>query len=224
MLSYSGVFSVEVRVTDVFNASAEIAAAGDYPGLRMWTAADTISFSEVNDIPDVQSSLPAGSNLGPYSASSWSVSGPASFPKAATTPHEDWFSAVCYFAGRDIYTSQRGLVPIGLMATDWGGQPIEPFMSPDALADKTCGGTRNISAGVEVESKPSFATPQEAEQVGSTSGSSVLWWGMIEPLAKMRITGSSVTLTASAAQLSRAVCYRFPLVSGRDKLQLSIPI
>jgi len=32
-------------------------------------------------------------------------------------------------------------VPIGLVASDWGGQKVEAFSSPDALHDKTCGGT-----------------------------------------------------------------------------------
>ena len=102
---------------------------------------------------------------------------------------QDWFSAACYFFGRDMYVSQNGKVPIGLMASDWGGQPIEPFMSPDALADKTCGGTRNTSATAVRDRAP--PPPAPATGVGSSSANSVLWWGMIEPLRKMRITGAA---------------------------------
>ena len=53
------------------------------------------------------------------------------------------FSATCYFFGREVYKSLGG-VPIGLIAADWGGQAIECFSSPGALADTTCGGTRPV--------------------------------------------------------------------------------
>jgi sialate O-acetylesterase len=136
---------MEVRVADVFNASQEIAASGDFPDLRMWTAANTIAHSKQKDIPDIQKDLPAAEDVGPYAKSTWAASAPGAFPKpsgaAEAFGKQDWFSAACYFFGRDVYKSQGGKVPIGLMASDWGGQPIEPFMSPDALADKTCGGT-----------------------------------------------------------------------------------
>ena len=46
----------------------------------------------------------------------------------------DWgyFSATCWFFGRDIYDHVK--YPIGLVDTDWGGTPVESWSSPDALA------------------------------------------------------------------------------------------
>jgi sialate O-acetylesterase len=183
----SGQSNMEVRVADAFNASSEIAASGSYPGIRMWTAANTIAESRQYDIPDLQNStqVPAGEDIGPYAASSWATSAPAAFPKPnlQAFAKQDWFSAACYFFGRDVYVSQGGAVPIGLMASDWGGQPIEPFMSPDALSDKTCGGTRPAAAPAD----PPAPTHQNESL---RSGNSVLWWGMTEPLVQMRMTGA----------------------------------
>ena len=49
--------------------------------------------------------------------------------------------AVCYFFGRDLYKQLGGKIPIGLVAATRGGTKVESFMTPDAIADETCGGT-----------------------------------------------------------------------------------
>jgi hypothetical protein len=46
-----------------------------------------------------------------------------------------YFSAVCWYYGIQLYEELR--YPIGLVATTWGGTPVEAWSSPDALA--TCG-------------------------------------------------------------------------------------
>ena len=220
---------MEVRVADVFNATKEIAASGSYPDLRMWTAKNVIAASRQTDVPAMQKG--EAGLVGPYAKSVWASSKPAAFPTnkansaAAQDEHaaehnrqpqqfgkEDWFSACCYFFGRDLYLSQKGSVPIGLMASDWGGQPIQPFMSPDALADTTCGGTHNTStttaepvgviSGKHSKGKARSDSAQNATAAleeeealvaaksDTGSGNSVLWWGMTEPLAQMRMTGA----------------------------------
>lgn len=42
-----------------------------------------------------------------------------------------YFSAVCWFYGKNLY--DRFKRPVGLIATDWGGTPVESWSSPDAL-------------------------------------------------------------------------------------------
>ena len=42
-----------------------------------------------------------------------------------------YFSAVCWFYGKNLYDQLKR--PIGLIATDWGGTPVEAWSSPDAL-------------------------------------------------------------------------------------------
>ena len=49
-----------------------------------------------------------------------------------------WPSATCNFFGRELYKKLKN-IPIGLVASAWGGQKIEHFSSLDALADETCG-------------------------------------------------------------------------------------
>ena len=47
--------------------------------------------------------------------------------------HGNWtyFSATCWFFGQNLYDSLK--YPIGLVATDYGGTPVEAWSSPDAL-------------------------------------------------------------------------------------------
>jgi len=52
----------------------------------------------------------------------WSVAGPASVKD---------FSAVCYFFGREL--QPKAGAPIGLISSIWGGSPIQPWMSREAL-------------------------------------------------------------------------------------------
>lgn len=171
----SGQSNMGVRVTDAFNATAEVADSANYPDLRMWTAALVIAESPQTDIPSMQSKMPASDALGPFANSSWGAAAPAAFPgigvpgNAMPNGGYGYFSATCYFFGRDVYKHLGGKVPVGLMASDWGGQPIEPFMSPDALDDKTCGGTRNATAtATAIATTTAAAVRVEAE--GHTQG------------------------------------------------------
>ncbi len=53
------------------------------------------------------------------------------------------FSAVCWYAGRDLYDSMGGGVPVGLIMNAVGGHPIEAWLGPKELAacgiDSDCG-------------------------------------------------------------------------------------
>ncbi|XP_006811394.1 sialate O-acetylesterase-like [Saccoglossus kowalevskii] len=52
-----------------------------------------------------------------------------------------YFSAVCWFYGRNLYDHLK--YPIGLIASSWGGTPIEAWSSPDSL--KACNRTETDS-------------------------------------------------------------------------------
>jgi hypothetical protein len=62
------------------------------------------------------------------------------------------------------------------MTASWGGEPIEPFMSADAAADTTCGGTNPASEQTELVS--------QTQDVGGTNG--IIYNGMIAPLIPMK--------------------------------------
>ena len=49
-------------------------------------------------------------------------------------PEWQYFSAVCWYYAIQLYAKLK--YPIGLVATTWGGTPIEAWSSPDAL--KNC--------------------------------------------------------------------------------------
>ena len=114
----SGQSNMEMTVNATNNATAEIADSINYPLLRMFTSAKVASLTPLSDV----TSKAAGFN--------WTVSGPRAFQGGV------WgtFSASCYFTGRGLYTSLGGGVPIGLVASDWGGTIIEAWSTPDALA------------------------------------------------------------------------------------------
>ncbi len=187
-----------------FNASAEIADSANYPGLRFWTSAQVAGNTPQTDLKNIQMVSTDPELVGVYASSSWAVSKPAAFvppPVAGEKAAFTWPSAICYFYGRNIYKGLGGKVPIGLVAADWGGEPIEPFMSADALADKTCGGTRPTGAGATVAADaapapapapapavPSTAWPQEVATTTRSSSSSTIWNGMIAPLTNMRFS------------------------------------
>ena len=183
----SGQSNMEFSVNLAFNASAEIADSARYPGLRFFTGAEVGAAAPATKLPDAQSKFANQTMIGPYAESSWAVSGPAAFVPAGG-PTFTWPSAACYFFGRDVYAGLGGKVPIGLVASDWGGEPIQPFMSADALADKTCGGTNPGAAAAAAAAVPApVATPRV--KVGDGDGSGTIWNGMIAPLAKMRFAG-----------------------------------
>ena len=55
-----------------------------------------------------------------------------SFPKETVNGGVwKYFSAVCWFYGKNLYDEFKR--PIGLIATNWGGTPVEAWSSPDAL-------------------------------------------------------------------------------------------
>jgi hypothetical protein len=95
-------------------------------------------------------------------------------------------------------------VPIGLVASDWGGQTVETFSSPDALKDTTCGGTVSpadgfasaYGAGDEQRLQP-VEQLSVAAMAGTGAGpvpnpsASQLWNAMIYPFLNMRFAGAT---------------------------------
>ena len=72
------------------------------------------------------------------------------------------FSAVCWYTGRALFEKLQGKVPIGLVAAEVGGTPVEAWSGPDAR--KHCDQT------------------QVVDRVGT------LWTSMIVPLLDMKMS------------------------------------
>lgn len=113
----SGQSNMEMTVSQIFNASKELAQASRFPYVRVFAASLAQSEEELLDLPeiDLQWSVPTAENLG----------------------HGDfsYFSAVCWLFGSYLYETLQ--YPIGLVESSWGGTPVEAWSSQRAL--QKCG-------------------------------------------------------------------------------------
>jgi sialate O-acetylesterase len=157
----SGQSNMQMAVYDNFNAAEEIAAAANYPKIRLFT-------NELRSTPNpVEEPIEIVQN--------WSVASPSS----VGGPSYSYASALCWHYGRLIHTGLNGR-PIGLVASSWGGTPIEVWMPPQALID--CGITTNGTMALESYGQPRF---QPISLVNSE-----LYNSMVYPFTRMVITGA----------------------------------
>jgi sialate O-acetylesterase len=112
----SGQSNMQMTLNMIFNGTEEIANAGNYPKIRLFTAA-------LNE-----SAVPVEELLGIWL--NWSVAS----PQSANGPSGTYMSAVCWLYGRMIHQALDGR-PIGLIATSWEGTNIQVWMPPKALQD-----------------------------------------------------------------------------------------
>ena len=183
----SGQSNMEFSVNGAFNATAEIADAARYVNLRMATTQ-----KQASDYPkdDVRHRGPAA----------WLATSDAKAfytPPSGSPSFSDvfmWPSAVCYFFARHVYVANGGKVPIGMVGSDWGGQSVQSFSSPDALADVTCGGTVPASTGhaASAPSPPAYAQPDSDPEPNPVPNPepTQLWNGLIYPLLNFRFAGA----------------------------------
>jgi sialate O-acetylesterase len=110
----SGQSNMQFTVGLMFNGSQEIANAGSFPKIRLFTVSLNGSAVPVEEL--------IGTNL------NWSVAS----PESVGGPNWKYMSAVCWLYGRMIHQALGGR-PMGLIASSWGGTPIEVWMPPEAL-------------------------------------------------------------------------------------------
>jgi sialate O-acetylesterase len=97
---------MQMTVSDIFNATEEIANAGKYPKIRVFTAAIEPSITPIEELIGI--------------LQNWSIAS----SKSIGGPSWGYFSAVCWLYGRMIHEALGGR-PIGLVATSYGGTGIE---------------------------------------------------------------------------------------------------
>ena len=90
-----------------------------------------------------------------------------------------YFSAVCWFYGRDIYDQYK--IPLGLVSSNWGGTIIEAWSSVDTL--KMCYTSDDQSTTKSKNIVDSIKSPNPNQP-------SVLWNSMMYPLLNMTIYGA----------------------------------
>jgi sialate O-acetylesterase len=113
---FSGQSNMQLTVSLIYNATEEIANAGNYPKIRIFTAALVSSATPVEELLGI--------------ALNWSVAS----PQTVGGPAWNYMSAVCWLYGRMIHQALDDR-PIGLIATSWGRTFIELWMPPKALQD-----------------------------------------------------------------------------------------
>jgi len=119
-----GQSNMQFTVHSSNNATDEIAAANNYPNIRLYTVGQgTFSATELTEFATI--------------SQPWSVA------SATTVGVGDWneFSAACWFFGKNLYDDIK--IPIGLVSDNWGGTIVQAWSSPDAL--KKCNAEDNMN-------------------------------------------------------------------------------
>jgi sialate O-acetylesterase len=105
-----------VSVSWIYNASVEIANAGKYPKIRLFTAAPITSETPVEELLSI--------------LQNWSIAS----PQSVNGSYGRYFSAVCWLYGRMIHQALNER-PLGLIVSAFVGTAIEVWMPPIALYD-----------------------------------------------------------------------------------------
>ncbi len=162
----SGQSNMQLAVIDTNNSAFEIARAGSHgPGLRILQVAlegsnYNVTAPQANLTVDIPWGRPSPAN----------VAG---------------MSAVCYYFGVERITRQPNM-PVGMIASSWGGTAIEVWMDPAALASCGVGSSSGPSDDttsdvlVEVSIDPGLGGAVDA---GPPTIHSTLWNSMLAPLA-----------------------------------------
>ena len=151
----SGQSNMQVTLNFSFGGADAIAQYAQYPNIRL------------NNIPSQTSTTgPLYEGQLSYTPNSWVRPSVASL---AADPADivNYFSAVCWYAGRDVYDALKGSVPIGLVQGSVGGTLATAWTSPDS--NERCG-----PIVVEPGFNQSYNQP------------SALYYSMIHPLLPMR--------------------------------------
>jgi sialate O-acetylesterase len=109
----SGQSNMSFSVSNMYNGTEEIANAGKFPKVRLFTASRQQSDTPLEELLAI-----------------W-LNWTAATPTSVGSPYA---SAVCWLYGRMIHAELGGR-PIGLIHSSWGGTPIELWSPPDVLKD-----------------------------------------------------------------------------------------
>eukprot|EP01084_Bolivina_argentea_P089148 160913_1 len=156
----SGQSNMQFTVDSAFNYTQSLAEANNYPNIRLFTAQDEQSTTEITELIKIEQIWSIASNTS-VGGGNWS-----------------YFSAVCWFFGKNLYDKLQ--YPMGLIATDWGGTPIRDWMSKDALAK--CPNETSIDTDSNIS--------KTIDNLHGPSGPSILYNAMIYPFTTMTIRGA----------------------------------
>ena len=145
--------AVAFLLENAFNGSAMVEDAGNHPLVRLFTSKKTSSPVPLLEQPQVEEQWAVSSKNATTDDGCPHCNG--STPDAAGlgaalrdgTEDDNWLymSAVCYIFGKNIQAHTGK--PVGLVNTNWGGTPVEFWMSDEAEARCAHGGAAPPRAG-----------------------------------------------------------------------------
>ena len=214
----SGQSNMQFAVHGDFTGRAAIADSSKLTGLRMWTAVNRYSDHEEWDL-DAQ---------GP--SMEWLTSVPEHFG----SDDFNFPSAVCFFAGRQVYEYLGTTVPVGLVMSTWGGTAVELWSAPAALADATCGGLGPVPADAadalaasdsRLSSGELSALLDLDESQPNDMGPSCLWNGQIAMFLRMQFKAALWYQGEANAGGAPSYACRFPamIADWRRRFQQALP-
>lgn len=205
-----GQSNMEFTLNDSFTGPQHVAQSSNYPGIRLFTMQKT------------SASTPQTNETSKDPLHLWGVSSPALVGGASWST----FSAVCYYYGLQLYTANLGEVPIGLVASNWGGTQIERWSSSEALA--VCSGpatataaTVSSASGVYVDvlvDKDGFVIDSP-----NAAANGDLYNGMIYPILNLRLMGSIWYQGEANAYEPLSYSCRFPAMIADWRVKFGLP-
>ncbi|XP_072013844.1 sialate O-acetylesterase-like [Amphiura filiformis] len=168
----SGQSNMAMAVSQALNGTAELAASVNYPNVRVLSVKAEVSYTPYYDLNSTASLYHP-----------WAKPDPDSLGVNAVENYT-YFSAVCWFYGRDLYDTYK--VPMGMISTNWGSTPIQPWSSPDVF--NSC--VENATKADVTKSRCASETEKEFEYKPYFKNDTVLWNAMIHPFVNMTIKGA----------------------------------
>ncbi|XP_052784074.1 sialate O-acetylesterase-like [Mya arenaria] len=172
----SGQSNMQFTTSMVFNASEEVTDANNYPDIRLFTVALKWSNRTLYELTEVEQSWSRASN--------------------ESVGHGAWsyFSAVCWLFGKRLYQHRK--YPIGLIATTWGGTPVEAWSSQDAM--NICEPEKAGLTDARTNQKPLDKRTNQTVSNGIFTGNepapqntpTQLWKAMVHPMLNLTIYGA----------------------------------
>jgi len=149
----SGQSNMDMAVPMVFNSSAEVLDADNYPYIRLLTIAKDKQKEAMIEAGNItQSWLPASKiSVGGEHWHPWNRSDFGNWEeKIASVPGGEGFSAACYFFGRELFREVQK--PVGLIWSSFGGTNVETWTP--TYARETCGDGKGSSANFNAMISP----------------------------------------------------------------------
>ncbi|XP_072014238.1 sialate O-acetylesterase-like [Amphiura filiformis] len=115
----SGQSNMAMTVRQAMNSTAELAASVHYPNVRVLSVKRVESYIPYYDLNSTSSLYHP-----------WAKANPDSLGAKAIRNYR-YFSAVCWFYGRDLHDTYK--VPMGMISTNFDATPVPAWSSPDVM-------------------------------------------------------------------------------------------